>query len=140
MLRLLCAEGRAPVAKDAKAEFVKTEPFARRQLSYFGQLMPTFLPQVGRNAAFLAKAFALAPKSPADPVSLAPAAGVVPMHRQREVLLIQRIGYEPPIEDEFRNEGFYEASFLIRRLRYDRDMMNWFASQNVRNRMQFQGQ
>ncbi|KKL88780.1 hypothetical protein LCGC14_1921270, partial [marine sediment metagenome] len=127
----------AKLVKDAKCKYVKVGPFARKRWSYYGPgLMTSFVPEVGRDTKFLARAFALAPIDPDDHTSPGPA-GVMMLYRARKVLLMQRISYEAPTEQEFQAMAMDLTMPMLLRERHQRGLLTWFALDNIKDRVAF---
>lgn len=131
------------LAKAAKREFIKTDPFPRKRpvpRRGIGGLtivvVPTSVPQVGANPDFLKQAFALVPADPDDRTDPGPA-DIVPLRRARKLLLIQRIGYEPPTEDEFDKVGLYLTVPAVMAQRQQAALITWFAFDSIRDRLDF---
>ena len=131
----LDAGGRvAELSKQQDREVVDTELLARNT-DYFGQIAYTSFPGVGASREFIEKAFELVPDDPEPPHAGTPAA-VIPLRRKHEVVLAQRVGYEPAVESEFR-EG---ALALVRTLLIQRrrtTLFSWFSGPAVARRVGF---
>jgi len=124
------------LAEGQNRPYAETGFFARKQI-FYGRLMPSYVPGVGRNPAFLAKAFKLVPPDPDHWTDPGPAE-VVALPRARKVLLIRRIGYDPPTEKEFRKMGLYLTAPMIAYQRQSRSMGAWFNLENIKERVNYQ--
>ncbi len=77
---------------------------------------------------------ALAPENVAPPQADKPVAvGIIPIARTREVLVIQRIGYEPPAKDEYETKRA-ELAALLNEIRRFKVAESWFRFDNIRKR------
>ena len=125
------------LAKAAKAEVTRTEPFARKTfVPYFGQVFWSRVEGVGMDSTFIAKAFELAPADPEPPHDDRPAA-VVPLARRRKAFLIRRVGYEPLTREAFDATGLYRTAMILASQRQRREVQAWFAAANVIRRVGF---
>lgn len=131
------------LAKDAKLQFIKTDPFARklavprRGIGGFNfVVVPTSVPEAGSNPEFLKQAFALAPADPDDRTNPGPA-DIVLLRRVHKLLLIQRIGYDPPTNEEFDKIGLYLTVPVVMAQRREAGLITWFAFDSIKDRLGF---
>lgn len=89
---------------------------------------------------FMDAAFALVPENIEPPYPTSPpATGLAPLPFLREVLVMERIGYEPPVASEYaQRKRFLAAQFELVSLW--RGRMTWFAIANIAQRVQFTSQ
>ena len=124
------------VAEQNKLKYDTTRPFSRKMnMQYFGgRITWSYVPGVGIDPGFLAEAFKLVPPMPEGWSDPGPAA-VVDLPRRRQVMLIQRIEYEPPLEMLFELQGMSEMVGMLSR---DRDMealYSWLSFKNIAQRV-----
>ncbi|MCJ7544488.1 MAG: hypothetical protein MUP47_07995 [Phycisphaerae bacterium] len=86
---------------------------------------------------FVDAAFALVPQNIEPPFPTSPpATGLVPLPFLREVLVMERIGYEPPVASEYERTKRILAAQLETTSLW-RSRMVWFAIPNIAQRVQF---
>ncbi len=125
------------LADNKKLNFSKTAPFARKTMQYqTGRIFWTNVLDVGADKQFIESAFALVPADPDEPGDDKPAA-VIPLRRQRKVMLIQRIEYEPVTTAVFDEWGSYIAGMTLVRRRWEWTAAVWFSSQSVAERVNY---
>ena len=124
------------LAQSHNRPYTETRFFSRKQ-AFYGRLMPSYVDGVGINPTFLDKAFKLVPADPDHWTDPGPA-DIVSLPRARKVLLIRRIGYEPPTEQEFQTLGLYLTAPMIAYQRQFRSMQAWFNLDNIKERVNYQ--
>ena len=89
------------LAEKKKLDFSETKMFARKMLdTRTGQIVTSNLPDIGQDDDFIKQAFMLVPSDPDNPGILQPTM-VIPLRRQKKVLLVRRTGYEPVTKADF---------------------------------------
>ncbi len=122
------------LAERQKRKVIDSGLLARHSES-FGQIVWTDVPEIGVNPDFIQKAFELVPPDPEPPHTGRPA-GVIPLYRKRQAVLVQRTGYEPAVISEF-DKGALDLSETLLRERQRRELTMWFAGPVIARRVGF---
>jgi hypothetical protein len=142
LAQVQAGENLEDLAKAAKREFVKTgliprkRVFLPRQPPFIVRMVTTRVPEAGSDPDFLKQAFALAPADPDDYSNPGPGT-IVLLRPARKLLLIQRIGYEPPVEQEFDETTFALTLSMLRNQRLQEDLIAWLAFDRIKGRVRF---
>jgi hypothetical protein len=116
------------------AELAVQEPFVYPPTEVEGLELPT----VEAKQAFMDAAFALAPANVEPPYPTSPpAVGLAELPAAREVLVMERIGYEPPVAKEYGEIKRLLAAQL-EAVGLWRNRVSWFAMSNIARRLQYQ--
>jgi len=127
------ADALKKLAEAQGREFFQTEPFPRLTIVQGRTEIPR-VPGVGRDREFIRAAFELVPENPDGPHGDRPTK-VVALYRQRKVVLIQRIGYEPALAQEFENLGVLMLAPLLTGQRVQQEALTWFRGDNIVRRV-----
>jgi len=125
------------VAEKDKLKYETTKPFTRQSVFFGGRIIWSHVPGVGIDPGFLDQAFKLVPPQPEGWSNPGPAA-VVDLPRQRKVMVIQRIGYEPASEQEFREMGISRVVELLQGRQELASMSSWVNPKSIQQRVGFQ--
>lgn len=125
----------AKLAEADKLKMVNTKPFARVQPGD-GELMPSYLPEVGRDEEFIKQAFKLGPANPDGPYNDQPAA-VIELPRELKVFVAQRVGYQPATVQAFDIIGPYRVMPMLGSQRFRQTTLAWFSPENIEKRTGF---
>ncbi|MCK4626701.1 MAG: hypothetical protein KAV00_15415, partial [Phycisphaerae bacterium] len=125
------------LAKDKELDFSKTKMFSRNTMQrQTGRIFLSYVSGVGADGEFIKQAFTLVPSDPDNPGSDQPLA-VIPLRRQRKVMLVQRIGYEPLMSVIFDYWAIKRANESLMLQRWERTVAVWFAYNSVAKRVNF---
>ncbi len=124
-------------AQKKKLNFSETKMFSRNTIDFRTlHVFLSYVSDVGTDRGFIKQAFTLVPSDPDNPGSDQPLA-VIPLRRQRKVMLVQRIGYEPLTSAMFDGWGTYMAGMALVRQRWERTVAVWFAYNSVAKRVNY---
>ncbi len=125
------------LAKDKKLDFSKTEMFSRNTMQrQTGRIFLSSVSGVGADGEFIKQAFTLVPSDPDNPGSDQPLA-VIPLRKQRKVMLVQRIGYEPLMSVIFDYWAIKRANDSLMLQRWEQTVAVWFAYNSIAKRVNF---
>ena len=132
------------VAAEKKADYLKTGLFSRKwmfpdRMTGMWMVIPSAVRNVGQSGKFLEQAFKLVPPAPEGWSNPGPT-GLVEMPRDHKVLLVQRIGYEPPLEAEFQSMGVLMASMILGMEQRREVLASWVALPNVERRVGYEAE
>ena len=96
----------------------------------------------GRNAAFMDKAFSLVPDDPEAPFRPPGRVATVPMKSEAAVLVIQCIGYKPPLEQDYSGMGRFgwrqQIAGTLVWTQQSKMRRIWFEYEKIADRLKFE--
>lgn len=142
------------LAQQQKLSYTKTQPFARKRLTMSQTSVDMIwqdVPGVGVSPTFMEQAFALASPAASRPASLAAsgatrttasasapavAADVVSLPRQRKVVLIKKLDFQPATREDQQQNRFIVTS-ILRNQQNAQALESWFNGERIMERTQF---